>query len=229
MPTFAVSGTSFLEKGATFGSLPTTGGTLTGPLTIGAAPGNALTITPGATTANPIVISATGSMVEFTKNLRVGDLTTTTSLTILPGGGPGEEATITAGSGEGGLDLIVSTTAIGYPGVNNRLRITPGAAAANTIEFAQSGTGGMTFLGQVNIGPVGTSSPIALTAGSSFSSPATIGVVGAGLRFTCNVGFNNFPPPAKPTVAGSRGGNAALASLLTALASYGLVTDSSTA
>ena len=31
----------------------------------------------------------------------------------------------------------------------------------------------------------------------------------------------------KPTVTGSRGGNAALASLLTALATYGLITDSS--
>lgn len=150
MPTFAVSGTSFLEKGTSFGSLSTTGGTLTGPLTIGAAPDNALTITPG-------------------------------------------------------------------------------TASNTTIVLSQSGTGGMTFLGQVNIGPVGTSSPIALTAGSTFLIPATIGVVGAGLRFTCNVGFNSFPPLAKPTVAGSRGGNAALAALLTALASYGLVTDSSTA
>lgn len=37
------------------------------------------------------------------------------------------------------------------------------------------------------------------------------------------------PPTAKPSVTGSRGGNAALASLLTALASYGLITDGTTA
>ena len=36
-------------------------------------------------------------------------------------------------------------------------------------------------------------------------------------------------PLAKPTVTGSRGSNAALASLLTALANYGLITDSTTA
>jgi hypothetical protein len=49
-------------------------------------------------------------------------------------------------------------------------------------------------------------------------------------RATGTVGFNNTTPPAaKPTISGSRGGNAALASLLTALASYGLITDSSTA
>ncbi len=43
------------------------------------------------------------------------------------------------------------------------------------------------------------------------------------------VGFYNTAPVAKPTVTGSRGGNAALASLLTALATLGLVTDSTNA
>lgn len=41
-------------------------------------------------------------------------------------------------------------------------------------------------------------------------------------------GFYNAAPIAKPTVTGSKGGNAALASLLTALANLGLITDSST-
>jgi hypothetical protein len=40
-------------------------------------------------------------------------------------------------------------------------------------------------------------------------------------------GFYNTAPVSKPTVTGSRGANAALASLLSALASQGLVTDSS--
>jgi hypothetical protein len=42
-------------------------------------------------------------------------------------------------------------------------------------------------------------------------------------------GFFNTAPASKPTVTGSRGGNAALASLLTALAGLGLLTDSTTA
>lgn len=42
------------------------------------------------------------------------------------------------------------------------------------------------------------------------------------------ISFNDVTPVAKPTVTGSKGGNAALASLLTALSSLGLVTDSST-
>jgi hypothetical protein len=43
------------------------------------------------------------------------------------------------------------------------------------------------------------------------------------------VGFQGSSPLAKPSVSGSRGGNAALASLLTALASYGLITDATSA
>lgn len=43
------------------------------------------------------------------------------------------------------------------------------------------------------------------------------------------LGFYGAAAVAKPTVTGSRGGNAALASLLTALANLGLITDSTTA
>lgn len=43
------------------------------------------------------------------------------------------------------------------------------------------------------------------------------------------VGFYGFSPQTKPSVTGSRGGNAALASLLSALSALGLVTDSTTA
>lgn len=43
------------------------------------------------------------------------------------------------------------------------------------------------------------------------------------------IGFFATAPVAKPTITGSRGGNAALADLLTKLASFGLLTDSSSA
>jgi hypothetical protein len=43
------------------------------------------------------------------------------------------------------------------------------------------------------------------------------------------VGFFGASPASKPAVTGSRGGNAALASLITALATLGLVTDNTTA
>lgn len=47
-------------------------------------------------------------------------------------------------------------------------------------------------------------------------------------EFAGEVGFNGTAPVAKPTITGSRGGNVALASLLTALAAYGLIVDSTT-
>lgn len=51
-----------------------------------------------------------------------------------------------------------------------------------------------------------------------------------GLRHvSTKLGFFAATSTTKPTVTGSRGGNAALASLLTALATLGLITDSSTA
>lgn len=46
---------------------------------------------------------------------------------------------------------------------------------------------------------------------------------------TNTIGFFGTAAAAKQAVAGSRGGNAALASLLTALATYGIITDGSTA
>lgn len=46
--------------------------------------------------------------------------------------------------------------------------------------------------------------------------------------FRGNVGFHGATPNGKPTITGSRGGNAALAALLTALATKGLLTDGTT-
>lgn len=53
--------------------------------------------------------------------------------------------------------------------------------------------------------------------------------VGNNLAIVGNVGFYGTFPAAKPTITGSRGGNAALADLLTKLATLGLITDSSSA
>lgn len=63
----------------------------------------------------------------------------------------------------------------------------------------------------------------------SAADAVTIGASGGSVKVVGNVGFYNTTPVAKPTVSGSRSANAALASLLTALASQGLITDSSSA
>jgi hypothetical protein len=53
-------------------------------------------------------------------------------------------------------------------------------------------------------------------------------LINGNLEVGGEVGFYGTAPIAKPTVTGSKGGNAALASLMSALASLGLVTDSTT-
>lgn len=57
----------------------------------------------------------------------------------------------------------------------------------------------------------------------------TLVSIGVDTKIVGKSGFNGTTPIAKPTITGSRGDNAALASLLTALANYGLITDSTTA
>ena len=52
--------------------------------------------------------------------------------------------------------------------------------------------------------------------------------VGAALSVAGKVGFYGKPAAAKPTVTGSRGGNSALGSLISALATLGLITDGTT-
>ncbi len=105
----------------------------------------------------------------------------------------------------------------------------PGSSAvgAKTTIHAQDSTGSTSTGGAFDLAPgAGT-----LVGGLArlMSGGATPG--GGAARFEWNdtgIGFG-VTPIAKPAVTGSRGGNAALASLLTALANLGLITDSSSA
>jgi hypothetical protein len=66
-------------------------------------------------------------------------------------------------------------------------------------------------------------------AGDYVGTRCTIDTSG-NVNATGGVGvFGHTAPVSRPTVSGAKGSNAALASLLTALAAYGLVTDSTTA
>ena len=73
----------------------------------------------------------------------------------------------------------------------------------------------------------------AFTAASNWMLVSRTGITVDQVTFFASVevgkfGANGTTPITKPTITGSRGGNAALASLLTALANYGLITDSTT-
>ncbi len=98
-----------------------------------------------------------------------------------------------------------------------------------------------TLLGRVSVGPggvepVGLGSSLALSEGAlavntqviaPADSPAFTGAVCIG-DAQSTLSFFGTIPQARPQVSGSRGGNAALASLLAALAALGLVWDAST-
>ena len=89
----------------------------------------------------------------------------------------------------------------------------------NTAGSATIGTGLTVTSGGATI----TAAGVAISAGG-------LAVVGGSatdtLKVTGNQGFYNTAPISKQTVSGSKASNAALASLITALAALGLVTDS---
>lgn len=137
------------------------------------------------------------------------------------------------------------------------INVTLGAATSAVLKAQITGDAGYRFLADANgtlwwgPGTAGYDSYLyrsgvnALRTDSSFTAAsltatgtATVSgalyanshaAVAGNLAIAGNVGFYGTASVAKPTVTGSRGGNAALASLLTALASQGLLTDSSTA
>jgi hypothetical protein len=76
--------------------------------------------------------------------------------------------------------------------------------------------------------PQGSAPMIKLGAGHHIQLDTVTGTK-IGTATTQKLAFFNSTPITKPTVTGSRGGNAALASLLTQLAALGLVVDSTTA
>lgn len=93
----------------------------------------------------------------------------------------------------------------------------------NAVVTGNASVGGTTTLG----GAVTTVSSVTVGGAIIASTSATIG--GALDHDGSTVGFYGAAPVARATVTGSRGGNAALASLLTALAGCGLIVDSTTA
>lgn len=114
-----------------------------------------------------------------------------------------------------------------------------GNATWRAGDVSGSGGGGVYIGGEANIragdaAAGGSGGDLILRPGTGGAAAGSMFLRnGAGTnRFQINstgIGVFAATPVAKQTVTGSRGGNAALASLLTALANYGWVTDSSTA
>lgn len=132
--------------------------------------------------------------------------------------------------GQADSNLYVGNLAIGGA--------TPNVSSLNTnsLEERRTQAGAKTYRQPLYFADGALATPIIArdaqkTTGIFFATNKVgIGVAGVE-RIAANnagVGFNGTTPVAKPTVTGSRGANAALASLLTAIAGTGLITDSTT-
>lgn len=109
----------------------------------------------------------------------------------------------------------------------------PSGTASPFLEFRNSSAGRNAFIQAIDAGTFYMRNEvhggeIQLQTQDSGGSVRTNIRVGGSTAAT-TVGFHGSAPFGKPTITGSRGGNAALANLLTNLASYGLITDSTTA
>ena len=130
--------------------------------------------------------------------------------------GPGQTASPGDLTQEGGLQVNVdAASTIGFD-VNNSSTNSP-------INLIDSGGRGINIETSGNIGLFLNSGTG--TGGITLQDGGTFGIE----MITDLLGFFSTTPVTQPTVTGSRGGNAALASLLTALSDLGLVIDSSTA
>jgi hypothetical protein len=123
----------------------------------------------------------------------------------------GSDDSILLHSSYGGVSSAISVQSGG--GVS----IAAGTGSLSTeIGLFIDGTTGMEIFGTIYLGT------------AHLSAWSTPGKVHVGTTTSDEVGFFSATPITRPTVTGSRGGNAALASLLTALANLGLIVNSST-
>jgi hypothetical protein len=152
--------------------------------------------------------------------------------------------TITTNGGVGNFDITVTPPGVGRVmisgnnlivwGISSTVGIYAGAGQARAVDF-RTGNVPRWMLTVDSVAEGGANAGSNFNVGRYSDAGAFVANALAINRATGNVtiaqsfGVNGSAPPAKPTVTGSRAANAALASLLTALASYGLVTDSSTA
>lgn len=132
-----------------------------------------------------------------------------------------------------GSALVVGheVNAIAWSSLNNIQAIATGnggialeGGTSSIVGLVFGGTGDTQARGDVRFD--NSTNRLTLRAGGNGSGTSPTAGISIGAS---TLGFFNATPVAKPTVTGSRGGNAALASLITALANLGLITDSTTA
>jgi len=135
-----------------------------------------------------------------------------------------------------GTRIVLQETHNGATGTNTDIAIGVGNSLQNNMWFsvpnATVGDGSNNnfrfYAGTTLIFSIGAQGNLTLADGANIVLNTTTGTK-IGTSTAQKLAFFNSTPIVKPTVTGSRGGNAALASLLTELANLGLITNSTTA
>jgi hypothetical protein len=131
-----------------------------------------------------------------------------------------------------GASIVTELTQLHAPGPSNS-----GALAARYGVLVENVTGAGTFTGahrgiyvkQLSGGAANSIHAIYVEGTTPCYFGGLVQIVGDLDHDGTKVGFYGTAPVTKPTITGSRGGNAGLASLLTQLASLGLIVDGTTA
>jgi len=204
---------------------------------VGYATANALWIATGQTIALDSTPNATlssdNTYIHASIALQIGNATTQSAITLVPGANPSTQSQI--GGGLAGLAFPDPST------FNNSLTAGYGitVGAGHTVAFAGSSTTAhISYNDQyvisdtaLSVGGVVSNNALLVTPGSTTSTAIRIAASGsAGITFSGNLGFfASASPAAQQTVSGAKGGNTALGSLIAALAAYGLIIDTTTA
>jgi hypothetical protein len=141
------------------------------------------------------------------------------------GGAAGTASGLTVNRNSSGNTVVANNTANGGTGFAGTLNDTTSVVLAGFVGAEANPRVKLDLGSKMSFGPGGATAVdtnLYRGAAGQLKTDNDLAIVG-------KIGFNGTAPAAKPTVSGSRGGNAALASLLTALAGLGLITDSSIA
>ncbi len=248
-----VNASGITLSSATLSGNVTIGGTLgvTGVTTLSsnATVGGTLGVTGATTLSSTLLVSAAttitatlnvGGVATFSSNAGVDGtlgVTGTSSLGVLNAGAT-SVTTLTASStlGVTGASTLAATSVttlsvsstLGVTGTSTLGVLNAGATSVTTLAASSTlNVTGTSTLGTVNAGSLTATS---LTLGSGdIVSMGDLTMSGTFDHDGSSIGFFGSAPNTKQTVTGSRGTNAALASLLSALANYGAITDSTSA